>query len=400
MTATSTNPADAVVSITSRVVSGNTITTEQGSGVLIAPDEVLTSAHLVYDSSGKLFASMQVSAGSQGGTVFGTSSAQAIHAMPDEDWTQLSNAKDDFAIIHLATPITGVPVMMLGTDFTGGAATVTGYPAATSGRQDSLNEAVTTVSGYGGVLQGTALGAPGDAHGASGGAVWTQAGGAATVVGLTQSEGSGSTGYFVQLTAADVAQITSWMAQDQAQPAATPASTAPAAMAATASSPATTGTSIAATPASTAAAAMAATAPSPATTGTGVAATTTTTTDAIAFVSGDAKQIGLISSHGYIDHATSRVVALLQQNAAALGMGAGFDDVASAALSQVGNNGASRNLAAALLEGMVWGHDGGAASAVVAGVSAQDPGLVNYHGSQQSAHAGALLGHALLTHGY
>ncbi|MGI4766070.1 MAG: trypsin-like serine peptidase [Janthinobacterium lividum] len=388
MTATSTNPADSVVSITSQVVSGNTVITEQGSGVLIAPDEVLTTAHLVYDSTGKFFTSTQVSAGSQGATVYGTSSAQTIHAEPDQDWTQLSNAKDDFAIIHLAAAITGVPVMSLGSGFAGGAVTVTGYPAATSGRQDSLDETVGAVAGYNGVLQGTALGAPGDAHGASGGAVWTQVGGAATVVGLTQSQGSGSTGYFTQLTAADVAQIASWMVQDEAQPTATAAS----------ATAAVTTSSATAPPASTASAALAPPVLSPAAAGS-AADRTSTTADAIAFLSSDARQFNLIVSHASIDHATSRVVALLQQDAA-LGVGCGFDDVASFALSQVGNNGASRNLAAALLEGLVWGHDGGAASAVVAGVSAQDPGLVSYHGSQQSAQAGALLGHALLTHGY
>ena len=370
-------------------MSGSTVITEQGSGVLIAPDEVLTAAHLVYDSAGQFYTSTQVSAGSQGGTVYGTSGAQTIHAEPNQDWTQLSNAKDDFAIIHLATPITGVPVMSLGSGFAGGAVTVTGYPVATSGRQDSLDEMVGTVAGYSGVLQGTALGAPGDAHGASGGAVWTQVGGAATVVGLTQSQGSGSTGYFTQLTAADVAQIEVWMAQDAAQPTATAAS---------ATSAMTTSSTAAAT-ASTVSAAMAPPALLPVAAGS-AADGTSTTADAIAFLSSDAGQIGMIASHASIDHATSRVVALLQRDAAALGAGYGFDDVASFALSQVGNNGASRNLAAALLEGLVWGHDGGAASAVVAGVSAQDPGLVSYHGSQQIAHAGALLGHALLTHGY
>lgn len=381
MTTISTNPVDSVVSITSQSVSGSTVITEQGSGVLIAPDEVLTAAHLVYDSAGQFYTSTQVSAGSQGGTVYGTSGAQTIHAEPDQDWTQLSNAKDDFAIIHLATPVTGVPVMSLGSGFAGGAVTVTGYPVATSGRQDSLDEMVGTVAGYSGVLQGTALGAPGDAHGASGGAVWTQVGGAATVVGLTQSQGSGSTGYFTQLTAADVAQIEVWMAQDAAHPTATAA---------------VTTSSTAAATASTVSAAMAL---SPVAAGS-EADGTSTTADAIAFLSSDAGQIGMIASHAPIDHATSRVVALLQQDAAALGAGYVFDDVASFALSQVGNNGASRNLAAALLEGLVWGHDGGAASAVVAGVSVQDPGLVSYHGSRQGAHAGALLGHALLTHGY
>ncbi|WP_165359769.1 trypsin-like serine peptidase, partial [Lichenibacterium minor] len=331
--------------------------------------------------SGKTYTSAEVIAGHDGHTTYG-STASAIHAMPDADWTQLSNAGGDFALIHLATPITDVPVMSLGSDFTGGAVTVTGYPAATSGQQDSAAETVSTLPGYAGVLQGTALGAPGDAHGASGGPVWTEVGGVPTVVGLTQSE-AGSTGYFLQLTDADVAQIRSWISADEAQPAASTAAigTSASAMSATASVSAAS------------AAASASTATSAATSG-------TTAEQAIAFLSSDAAQIGPIAAHGYIDHATSRVVALLTRDAAALGATASFDDVASDVLSRLGDNSQHRNLAASLLEGLVWGHDGGATSAAVTGIAAQDPGLVSYHGSVNSARAGSLLGHALRTHGF
>ena len=195
--------------------------------------------------------------------------------------------------------------------------------------------------------------------------------GVATVVGLTASE-SGSTGYFVQLTSADVAQIQSWVAQDQAEDA-TAAQQVAAAQ--------TTGSG---------------------TTMSAAAATTTgaATANAIAFVSDDAANIRPIAAHGYIDAATSRVVALLTRDAAALGTSASFDEVAADALSQLGDNGQSRNLAASLLEGLVWGHDGGAPNATVAGIVAQDPGIASYTAIQQSAHAGALLGHALLTHGF
>lgn len=371
MTATSTNPSDSVVYLTAQVTGSGPTTYEQGSGVLIAPDEVLTAAHLIYNAQGQLNTNVQVSPGYQGQSVYGVVSAKSIHAMPFTDYSVLAGAPQDFAIIHLATPITNVPVMALGADFTGGPVTVSGYPVATAGQQDSLQETVTQVAGYD-ALQGTALGAPGDSRGASGGPVWETVNGVPTVVGLTASE-SGSTGYFVRFTSADVAQIQTWMAQDQAEDATEAQQLA-------AVQTAGSGTTQSATAAAPSAGAQ--------------------TANAIAFVSGDADNIRPIATHGYIDHATSRVVALLTRDAAALGTSASFDDVAALALSQLGDNGQSRNLAASLLEGLVWGHDGGAPNGTVAGIVAQDPGIASYTASQQSAHAGALLGHALLTHGF
>lgn len=273
-------------------------------------------------------------------------------------------------------------IIPLGSDFTGGAVTVTGYPIATSGQQDSAAEIVSTLPGYAGVLQGTALGAPGDAHGASGGPVWAEVGRVPTVVGLTQSE-AGSAGYFLQMTDADVAQIKSWISADGALPAAPVLPVANG----TASSTMSAASSMSVAPVS-------ASTVMPATSAGATAA------QAVAFLSSDADQIELIAAHGYIDHATSRVVALLTRDAAALGATASFDDVASDVLSRLGDNSQHRNLAASLLEGLVWGHHGGATSAAVTGIAAQDPGLVSYHGSVNSARAGSLLGHALQTHGF
>ena len=366
MTATSTNPSDSVVYLTAQVTGSGGTTYEQGSGVLIAPDEVLTAAHLVYNAQGQLNTNVKVSPGYKGQSVYGTAGAKTIHATSFADYTQLAAAQQDFAIIHLATPITDVPVMALGSGFTGGSVTVSGYPVATAGQQDSLQETLSQVAGYD-VLQGTPLGAPGDSHGASGGPVWEMVNGVATVVGLTSSE-SGSTGYFMRLTSADVAQIQAWEAQDQAEDA-----TAAQQQAATAKG---RGTALAATAAG------------------------GTTTDAIAFLSDDAAHIRPIAAHGYLDRAMSRVVTLLTHDAAALGNTASFDTVASDVLSQIGNNSQHRNLAASLLEGLVWGHDGGATAAAVAGIRGQDSSIVAYHESVQAAHAGSLLGHALQSNGF
>ena len=348
MAATSPSPTDAVVYITSLVsssASGDIY--EQGSGVLVAPDEVLTAAHVVTDAAGHTFTDTEVSPGYAGEVVYGVAAAQTIHAMPVTDWTQLSGTAADFALIHLAAPITDVPVMALGSDFAGGPATVTGYPLGASGMQISLAETLTLVPGAG-VLQGTPLGLPGDPHGASGGPVWETVAGVPTVVGLTSSA-QGTTGDFVDLTATDVAQIRAWEAADH-----------PDAMGSTAAPPPSTSH-----PAS----------------------------SAIADLATAAQGIAAISSHARLDGAMTRLVSLLTQEAAA--STAGFDAVAGDVLSRIGGDGAGRNLAAALLEGVVWGHDGGAPGGAVAAVSASDPGILSYRVAESAAHAGALAGQAL-----
>ncbi len=357
MPATSTNPADSVVYITSLKTAATATSPaiyEQASGVLIAPDEVLTVAHAVYDDSGNLLTGTMVSPGYQGGVVYGVAAAQTTHAQAFTDWTTLLGTQQDFAVIHLATPITNVPVMALGADFGGGQVTITGYPTATSGSQDSVTENVTKVDGYN-AFQGVALGAPGDAHGSSGGPLWHLVNGVPTVVGLSSSQ-TGTTGNFLQLTSADVAQIQAWIAQDH------PATAAVAADAAPVSAP--------------------------------------TVFDAVSFLSDDAEHVRPIQALGYLDRATARVVSLLNRDAASLGSGASFDDVAHDLLNKLGDNGNARNLAASLLEGVIWGHDGGATGTAVAAVSAQDPGLVSYHASEQAARTGFHLGHDLLAHGF
>ncbi|WP_237477625.1 trypsin-like serine peptidase [Lichenibacterium dinghuense] len=359
---TYSDPTDAVVSISWQTVSGTTITTEQGSGVLIAPDEVLTAAHVVYDASGHTVANAVVSSAA-GGTLHTVGVESAVHAMPLADWTQVASAAGDFALIHLAAPATGLPTMALGSGFAGGAVSVTGFPLATAGAEDNAAEDLAPLPGTAGILQGPPLGAPGDPHGASGGPAWQTIGGVPTVVGLTSSA-SGSTGYFVGLTAADVAEIDAWMAADRAA-----------------------SVSQSSTVQSAAVAPPAADAPSPA-------------SDAISALSTAAAGLPAVASHPAIDAAMSRVVNLLTRDAAALGAGAAFDDVAADALSGLGDNSAHRNLAAALLEGIVWGHDGGGIGGAVPGVAGSDPGLLSYTVAKSAVHAGAVAGQQLAAAGY
>ena len=346
-------PADAVVSVSWQTVSGNTVTTEQGSGVLIAPDEVLTAAHLVYDASGQTVSGAIVSSAAGGQALHVVATEASVHAMPFADWTQVASAAGDFALVHLATPPTALPIMALGSGFTGGAVTVTGYPAATPGAEDSAVETAAPLAGSAGILQGTPLGAPGDPHGASGGPAWQTVGGVPTVVGLTSSA-SGSTGYFVGLTPADVAQIDAWMAADHAA--------APAPAAAPAAAP--------------------------------------RAGQAISALSAAAAGVPAVASHPAVDAALSRVVTLLTRDAAAMGAGAGFDDVAADVLSRLGGDSVHLNLAAALLEGVVWGHDGGDLGGAVAAVAGGDPGLLSYAAAERAAHAGAVAGRALAASGF
>lgn len=353
------DPTDAVVSISWQEVSGGTITTEQGSGVLIAPDEVLTAAHLVYDAAGRTVADAVVTSDAGGRPL--RAAEASVHAMPLADWTRVASAAGDFAVIHLATPLAGLPTMALGSGFAGGAVTVTGYPAATGGARDSLAEVLAPVAGSSGILQGTPLGAPGDPRGASGGPAWQAVDGVATVVGLTSSA-NGSTGFFVGLTAADVAEIDAWTAADHA--AAAPVVVVPA-VAPMAAEPQPEGAS-----------------------------------PAIAALAAAAAALPALTSRPALDAAMSRVVSLLARDAAALGAGAGFDDVAADALSVLGDNGRHRNLAAALLEGVMWGHAGGDVAGSVGAVAAVDPGVLSYAASERGVHAGARAGALLLASGF
>ena len=356
----SSTATDAVVFLQAQSLVGGTLTTEQGSGVLIAPDEVLTAAHLLYDSTGQLARVTVVSPGYDHGAVHGAVAVDAVHAMPLADWTQLSGTQTDYALVHLATPVTDEPVMALGADLVPGPATATGYPLAAAGAQASQAETPTKVPGYD-VLQGTPLGGSGDPHGSSGGPLWQLVGGVPTVVGLVSSA-QGGTGYFVDLTAADVAQIQAWEAADHAAPAATLAS------ATTVAAPTH------ASPSATAA-------------------------DAVADLAG-AREIPAIAGRPAMLGALSRVVARLAQDAAMRGPEVGFDDLAAGTLAGLGDNGAGRNLAAALLEGVVWGHDGGGLPGAVGAVAAADPGILAFPGAERGVRLGTLAGHMLRADGF
>jgi len=109
-----------------------------GSGTLIAPDWVLTAAHIVTnDTSGyPSYAPSQISFGQGATQEFpGSESVAAVYVEPG--WSFNSDQSDDLALIELSTPVTNVtPAPLykssLGTE-TGQVATIVGYGATGTG---------------------------------------------------------------------------------------------------------------------------------------------------------------------------------------------------------------------------------------------------------------------------
>ena len=186
--------------------------TLQGSGVLISPDEVLTASHVVYVQDEGTASSITVSPGySAGSTPYGSASVASFHYNPINDAGGMlypSDSQNDFAVIHLSHPFTGLGTMSYGPGFGGGVASVTGYPGSANGAQVTSTQYTTLDPGYT-LIDGTATG-----QGSSGGPVWvTDSSGQAKAVGVV-SAGIGASGWFNLITPSEANQIASWVAQD------------------------------------------------------------------------------------------------------------------------------------------------------------------------------------------
>ena len=207
-----TFPFRTIVRITDRIGDGSW----QGSGVLISPDEVLTASHLVWTTGIGVASNVAVQPGySSGSEPYGTISGTVTHYNPindANDYIFLSDSPSDYALIHLATPLS-IGVMGLGADFSSGMVYASGYPASQAGAQVDVAEPVRTYST--GLLTGASLG-----QGSSGGPLWTtDAAGNPTVVGVVSSgDTTTGAGYFMQMTDAPRAQILNWVAQDDGFP--------------------------------------------------------------------------------------------------------------------------------------------------------------------------------------
>ena len=184
----------------------------QGSGVMISPDEVLTAAHMVWMTGVGVATNVMVSPGYEAGaTPFGSIPGVVTHYNTIDDtggYLGIGDVARDYAVIHLSSPAP-VGTMSLGSNFTGGAVTVGGYPGTAAGHQVDAAQSVSSYPGYS-ILTGQTIGA-----GSSGGPVYTGSGSSAVVVGVVSAASvTGNIGYFKELTAADRSTLLSWVAAD------------------------------------------------------------------------------------------------------------------------------------------------------------------------------------------
>jgi V8-like Glu-specific endopeptidase len=201
-------PYDTVVEITDTIGPYEL----QGSGVLVAPNAVLTAAHVVWSTDFGSASNIEVTPGAEDGTApFGSSAVVGGTFNEVQDASDLiseEQSQQDFALLVLATPFNSIGNMTIEPNYTGGTVNVTGYPASAGGVMVNSVQAVTQDPEYT-LLDGTALG-----EGSSGGPVWYEGSdNVPKVVGLV-SAGNGADGTFVQLTSADLAEIQQWAAAD------------------------------------------------------------------------------------------------------------------------------------------------------------------------------------------
>ena len=193
----------------------------QFSGALIAPDEVLTAAHGVWDEGVGAATAVIALTGTvpEANTAIGSellvqsgTYAETIHfnAVQDaDDSITAGQSQSDIALIHFGTPLAGAAAFQLGaTALTGATAIqIAGLP---DGGSEVTETGVVAPLGTGGgvpaVLTGTVTLGPGS----SGGPIWTVgANGAAVLVGTVSSDL-----YAAEITAGSAAEIASWEAQD------------------------------------------------------------------------------------------------------------------------------------------------------------------------------------------
>ncbi len=203
-------PNDGVLYITDKI--GNDYW--QGSGVLISPDEVLTASHVLFHVGDAPATDIEVTASANANEPATTTLAANIHYFPIDDTggdISLATSQTDYAVIHLAHPLYGRTIFNPISNFGGGLATVSGYPAVANGALVAYTGAFSVDPAYT-LLDGTSIGA-----GSSGGPVYIEgADGQQYVAGVVSSYDVDNPAYGndVQITTTVFNQIETWIAQD------------------------------------------------------------------------------------------------------------------------------------------------------------------------------------------
>lgn len=207
-------PSDGLVYLTmSGKDASGALVIEQGTGILISDDEVLTAAHLVYNSDGSLRTSGTAAVGYDNGQSIASSKIDGVQVNARQDYTSVAGMGSDFAVVHLSTPVTNGTVFQLGSDLASGTFQVSGYPVGTSGTLDTKTESLSVASGTEIYMGATLDDGSKNPNGSSGGSIYQIANGLPTAYGVISADLSSDTtqGFFKELTAADVAQIEGWV---------------------------------------------------------------------------------------------------------------------------------------------------------------------------------------------
>ena len=184
-----------------------------GSGVLVAPDEVLTCSHLVWRSDAGAATAVAAAPALNGNDEpYGAIPVKDFHfyAISDSgDLLASSDSQYDFALLHLSQPVPGVVPMQLAPNFDGGPIHATGYPDYLGG---TVMDDVLTTADRPLFLSDLDLSDP-LGSGMSGGPLWQAL---STPQGdQTYCLGVVSTGYFNgELTPTVLSDIQNWEAQD------------------------------------------------------------------------------------------------------------------------------------------------------------------------------------------
>ncbi len=210
MAGTTSAPLNGVVYVTATI--GNEQI--QGSGVLIAPNLVLTASHVVWQAGVGAATTITVAPGYGSGVApYGEAYAISYNYNPIDDFNGDVTAaaiEDDYAVIKLGSSFSGPTDFALGANFVTGVAYVSGYPAGADGDLLSPAQTVIITPPYA-ILQGQALGV-----GSSGGPVWALGqNGAPTVYGVVSAQNSSGDGFFTQINSTALSQIQGWIAQDE-----------------------------------------------------------------------------------------------------------------------------------------------------------------------------------------